>query len=321
MVAVAVGAVSASAHADGESPLVRARQAADTLSYTGVLELGWADQHGAWQDTSVDVRGGGGVLRMEGANPARVAATNDARWLFRNGEWDLVASADLLGAVPAMASKYTLTAGGALGIAGRATHEVVVRTDGVLSERLYFDDATGLLLGREQLDRQERVVRTVKFREIDIGVAPAPPVRPTKSTDARPRLAQRAAAPFQAPAELDGGYARVQMLKQKGALQVVYSDGVHSLSVFEQPGKLDRNALPTGGQRVVVGPATGLQFVWAGGQVVLWQAGTAAYTVVGDGGADDVLAAARSVPRGRPLSRWQQVRETCGDIVRAIAGD
>jgi hypothetical protein len=69
-----------------------------------------------------------------------------------------------------------------------------------------------------------------------------------------------------------------------------------------------------------VGPAKGLRFVWAGGQVVLWQAGSAAYTVVGDGGSDDVLSAARSVPAGRSLSTWQQVRQTCGDIVRAVAG-
>jgi hypothetical protein len=153
-----------------------------------------------------------------------------------------------------------------------------------------------------------------------VGQAPRAPTRPARSTDVRPKSAPRASAPYQAPAELDGGYERVQILQRKGSLQVVYSDGVHSLSVFEQPGKLDRSGLPPGGENVAVDGTKALRFVWAGGQVVLWQAGSAAYTVVGDGASEDVLTAARSVPRARALSTWQRVRETCGDIVRAVAG-
>ncbi|MDQ1396623.1 MAG: hypothetical protein QOG64_1882 [Acidimicrobiaceae bacterium] len=320
VVAMAFLAVSSPSQAEDQSPLERARYAADTLTFTGVVEVGWADQTGTWRSTTVQVRGGDGVLRMDGQDPARLAATSDARWLFRKGEWDLVATPDRLGSVPPMAKKYSFVDGGSMGIAGRATHEVELRTDGVVSERLYFDDATGLLLGRTQVDRAGHAVRTVWFKEIDVGDVPIAPARPTSSTDTRPQKAQRASAPYQAPPQLEGGYARVQILRRKSALQVVYSDGVHNLSVFEQPGRLDRAALPPGGQEVAVGPAKGLRFVWAGGQVVLWQAGSAAYTVVGDGGSDDVLSAARSVPAGRSLSTWQQVRQTCGDIVRAVAG-
>jgi hypothetical protein len=62
-----------------------------------------------------------------------------------------------------------------------------------------------------------------------------------------------------------------------------------------------------------------MQLAWPGGQIVVWQGGAMTYTVVGDGEAEDVLAAARSVPSTRS-SAWDRVKSKCARILRGVAG-
>ena len=89
---------------------------------------------------------------------------------------------------------------------------------------------------------------------------------------------------------LSGGYALVGVLRHTGVVQVVYSDGLHSLSVFEQAGTLDVGRLPRSGEAVSMPLGQGVRYGWPGGQVITWQSGHATFTVVGDGPADDLLA-------------------------------
>ena len=76
-----------------------------------------------------------------------------------------------------------------------------------------------------------------------------------------------------APARLADGYARVGVFRRDGVVQVLYSDGIYELSVFERRGELDRRELGSTGGPVTVGKAAGWRYAWPGGQVVLWQAG------------------------------------------------
>ena len=99
-------------------------------------------------------------------------------------------------------------------------------------------------------------------------------------------------SPALAPDRLAEGYARVGVYKRDGTVQVLYSDGMYDLSVFERRGALDRTDLGEAGAPVRVGKAAGWRYAWPGGQVVLWQAGETVYTVVSDAPLDQVLTAA-----------------------------
>jgi hypothetical protein len=314
---VAIAAAPHAARADGDNPLDRARRVAENLNYTGHMDVRWVDQWGTPQQISFQVWGGDGVLQLGEDDRTRLAATGGERWLYENGQWDLVASPGMLGQGPSAAKKYRFVAVDGKQVAGRVTNGFGLVSGGVTRERLYFDDGSGMLLAREQLDDQGSVLRSASFSQIAFGVrGPRPPVA---STDARPKTLAKPGSQYEAPNELTGGYERVEILRRPTAVQVVYSDGVHSLSVFEQPGRLDRKALPGQGRPVGLGRQAALQLAWPGGQIVVWQGGAMTYTVVGDGDADDVLAAARSVPSPRP-STWQRVQSKSAGILRDVGG-
>jgi hypothetical protein len=127
-------------------------------------------------------------------------------------------------------------------------------------------------------------------------------------------------APFQVPASLPGGYQRVAMSRQGGDLSAVYAHDGFSLVVYEQPAHLDRHALPPGGQLVPVNGWMGVSYAWPGGRAVTWQRSGTTYTVVGDGPADDVIAAAGALKGPRSLSAVQRMRRTCRGVVEALSG-
>src|SRR5207237_2093631 len=92
--------------ADDDSPLDRARRAAETWTYAGEVDVHWVDQHGDTQALSFPVSAGNGVIKLGGDAPSRLAATEGERWVFDHGQWDLVSTADLIGKVPAPSRKY-----------------------------------------------------------------------------------------------------------------------------------------------------------------------------------------------------------------------
>jgi len=305
----------------GLSPLARARQAAEDVPFAGLVSLRWTDQQGGVHSTEVRVQAGSGVLQMDG--PSRLAAAAGQRWLFRHGGWDLMSPAGAAAPDADVAPKYAFTTAAGPLVAGRPTTLVVARVEpGPASpahvELLYLDDATGLLLRRDQLDGSGRVARAIGFEQLQIGPPSRAPQAPSHSADRRPRAAASTGGLVRAPAELAGQYRRVGVLHRPGAIQILYSDGLHAFSLFAQPGRIDHHKLPAGGAPVLVGSAHGLHYTWAGGHVVLWQAGAAAYTVVGDGDPEEVLAAARSVPRPPAPGTWERVRRSCGALLEAL---
>jgi anti-sigma factor RsiW len=152
--------------------------------------------------------------------------------------------------------------------------------------------------------------RTVAFTTIPVATGAARPAVRTSGL----------VAPFLAPSQLAGGYGLVSVLRRNGTLQVLYSDGVHALLVFEEGGVLDKGGLRSAGQTVALGSVRGVSYSWPGGHVLTWQSGAATYTVVGDGSADDVLAAARSLPPARQLAVTQRVRLTSRRMLEELTG-
>ena len=161
----------------------------------------------------------------------------------------------------------------------------------------------------------------VAFTSIAIGSV-SQPAAPAVAHDDRPQRLQPATlpAPFRAPAQLAAGYALVSVLGRRAVVEVVYSDGLHSLSVFEQGGGLDGQKLPRSGDPVTMGTAHGVRYGWPGGQLITWQSGPATFTVVGDGPMADLVAATASLPPARSLSIRQRIRLTCRQMLSELTG-
>jgi hypothetical protein len=275
------------------------------------------------QSTTVGVTSTNGALRIGQADVERLVATHDNQWLLENGAWALMTAPDFSARAPDAARKYTFGAGDPVMIAGRPVDQIEVRMGGRVLERLFFDQPTGLLLCREQLDNQEGVVRVVSFEQLRLGGtgdAKGQGATPQGARTAAGKPVSKASGEYAAPASLSGGYQRVGLVRRPGALQVVYSDGVYSLSVFEQHGGLASGAMPPGGELVAVGRSKAMRYAWAGGQILVWQAGPSTYTVIGEAATDDVLAAARSLPSSIRLSNWHRVRRHLTAVMRAISG-
>ena len=150
-------------------------------------------------------------------------------------------------------------------------------------------------------------------------------LRPAGTTAAKPAggrwkvpMLDQVPGPFRAPDQLTGGYARLGAYRRGSALQVLYGDGVRTLSVFSQLGKADPSALPAGGERLPMGGASGRRWTWAGGQVVTWSHRGTTTTVVGDGPPAEVLAAARSLPEPTHPSLLVRLRQASRHVVQRL---
>jgi negative regulator of sigma E activity len=302
------------------SRLDDARRAAEATPFEGTLSVQWTDSNGV-HATELGVRGTGGVVQFDGAQP--VIATPDGRLVLQASGWSLIAPSDpaTVGQVPPLSDKFDTTVMVGPDVAGRPTLLMDVRTlQGDTDERLYLDLETGLVLRREQID-DGHAVRVVEFTSIHIGPVAQEATLPIHRDDLPQRMRPSAlTAPFIAPLRLAAGYVLVGVQRRSGIVQVLYSDGLHSLSVFEQGGALDVGRLPRSGEVVAVAARPGLRYGWPGGQLITWQSGHAIYTVVGDGPAADVLAAATSVPPARRLSVVQRIRYTCRRLLVELAG-
>jgi len=318
-VAGAAGANQPAQSAPG-NPLDAARQATEHTQFRGTLSVQWVDGRGQHR-TQLDVRGTGTAVYLDG--PKAMVATPDERLVLQSTGWSLVAVGDpsTIGLAPPMNGKYSVSSQPGPVVAGRPTTLVDIRTVlGTIDERMYLDDSTGLVLRREQFDGGA-AVRVVAFTSIDIGAGSqeqAPMVR----HDDRPHQLEplALAAPYRAPRQLAAGYVLVSVLRRQGVVQAVYSDAVHTLSVFEQGGALDAGGLPGAGEMVAIGAERGVRYSWPGGQLVTWQSGPLMYTAVGDGPVADVLAVAKSFPAAKPLSALQRVRLTSRRLLEDLTG-
>jgi anti-sigma factor RsiW len=128
-------------------------------------------------------------------------------------------------------------------------------------------------------------------------------------------------APLRAPLELDGGYRLVDSFGQGDAVHLVYEKDGHAISVFESVGDVQWDSLPADGERLDDGDLS----LWQnnqpgpGGHVVVLEHGDLTAIVVGDDSADEVLAAARSLPAPRSLSLFQRVQAACSDTLDSLS--
>lgn len=288
---------------DPAAVLARARRAVITIAFQGRVRVEWVDGSGAAHQAQLPVRGGEGALNLGSLPVPSVVWGGGVRAAVPE---------------PSPATKYRLTASPGPVVLGRTTTEVELDDGDLLAEVMDVDDTTGLVLRHQQLDGSGNLVRRVTFEELTYD-AGGPMLHPH---DTLPSSRAHVAAPFSTPAKLAAGYDLVGVYRRNSTVQGLYSDGVHTLSVFEQRGRLDASVLPSGGEPVLVGRWAATRYTWAGGQVVTWSAGSDATIVcVGDGPGEEVLAVARSLPpikaatRGGVLGRIRRAAHKISELL------
>jgi hypothetical protein len=234
---------------------------------------------------------------------------------------------DPTGALSLLLQHYVCTNDGNSTVAGRSTSVVDVRrpdaagaATGPLVARFWIDADTGLMLQREVYDAAGQIVGTSRFASLSTtGSAAATPAlvgsSPTPTPSALPpgwtvvmssaQLAGLRSQGWELPAQIDGltlydartGTAPdADQDTADDVVQFGYSDGVSTVSLFEQRGRLDPASVAGWTKSLVDGyPAyehdmLSTRMVWAGDGMV--------YTLVADAAPDVVQAVVKEMPHG-----------------------
>lgn len=305
LAALVVGLVTTPCRAGGDVDVLRRAQAASSrTAFVGTVVVRWVDGDGGLHEESMGVKGKGGELEL-GVGVKQPALT----W---SGGLGTTRNA------PDPTVKYQVRAELGPLVLERPTTRVLLHLDGRLTEEAAVDDASGLLLRRQLYDSSGVTVRVVEFTSLeDLRPAGANTAKPASGRWKVP-MVDEVPRPFRAPEELAGGYARLGAYRRGPVLQVLYGDGLRTLSVFSQLGMAEASALPAGGERLPVGGALGRRWTWAGGQVVTWSHRGTTTTVVGDGPPAEVLAAARSLPEPARPSFLARLRQASRYVIRRL---
>lgn len=233
-------------------------------------------------------------------------------------------------AVRALEHKYEIALAGEDRLLDRPSTRLEIRrrADGSLRERLWVDDDSGLVLRRESYEGADQRLRLMTYLSLDLRptvVARAPSRAARDETS--PSLEQRTQqvsdvdgaslsalrrAGWTVPAELPGSYAPVGVYAVDGAdgqpLQVVYGDGLYTMSLFQQRGRPDWSSLPDGAQPAedVDWPA----YEWPGAvpRRLVWEASGTTFSLVGDAPPEEFMAMAETLPRPQTPSLLRRLR-------------
>ncbi|MBV8981168.1 MAG: hypothetical protein JO086_09735 [Acidimicrobiia bacterium] len=317
------GAPAGGAHAAGEhDPLDDARKAAEQTPFSGSVTLQWRDASVLHQDQLV-VQGAHGTLLAEGRRSAM--AVGDERLLYSpGGGWQELWPSGLGAASrPDLDDAYVVRAAGTATVAGYATDVVEIVKAGAVRERLDLEANTKLLLQRRQYDSHGVLERAFTFDRIKIGDQPTTaPTTPLAPKQAGPRAVAMRSLPGseREPAQLAAGYRRLGVYSQGDVVQMVYSDGLYDLSLFQQDGGLDPGDLPSPRQTVRMEGHAAWTYSWPGGEAITWTAGHTVYTLMGDVPPDELRTVAGSVTVHRSTSVAHRLRQACRVLVESFRG-
>lgn len=200
-----------------------------------------------------------------------------------------------------LADSYVLAVSGPGRCAGRtATVVEARRAGGSLAGRFWVDRETGVLLRREVYDAGRRV-RSSAFLDLSVspaaGAAPvlAMTVRTGSERPSREAVRHLRAAGWHVPERLPEGFRLFETRRDGQVLHLAYTDGLSTLSLFAQEGRLGSAPLDgfagenVDGRPVWIRRATPERVVWSGGGVV--------WTLVSDAPDPAVRAVVAALPR------------------------
>jgi len=309
--------------------LRRVAKADRSVTYSGVQFVS------AWGPTGVastvaevqNVPGQGTALRVRGSGAGPAAA------MFTAGPAEDGGTSLGGGPVDLLVDNYTLRYGGKANATGRRAQVVdMLGATDVLAARFWVDRASGLLLRREQYDDSGRTVRASAFVQVRVGKRAAPSHLPPM---AEPAAAQTLTATEVTQLQRTGWACPATMADyltlydtrrvetaSGSALHLSYSDGLSTVSVFQQTGSISADGLE-GYERVQV--EEGVRYVRSGiPEQVVWSADGIVYSVVADAPPDVVervvaTLPAPSAPQGGVLDRLGRGLTRVGSWVNPFA--
>lgn len=181
-----------------------------------------------------------------------------------------------------LATHYDLAVAGTMACQGHQAYVVEARRPGVTGEgavagRYWVDRASRLVLRRDVLDQRGAVVRSSTFVELDLTAVTtsavlSTPIRPTGQVLSAEALQVLRDEGWRVQSALPGGMelfeARLHESDGAEVLQLSYSDGLSTQSLFAQRGEPAREpvgtARPVGEGTVWVTQGTPERLVWAG---------------------------------------------------------
>lgn len=289
----------------------RAVDASRASTYQGRLLIAALDEHGPTL-TEVDIaQGSGGGMRVGRAEAWMVGRDEreafylrrEAGTLLRFGNVERVAFD-----MEELVRKYDVRHAGSRELrTGRAV-VLAVRERGADHdrERLFVDEATGLVVRRETFAGDGTPRRVVAFTELEIAdLSLAPPDAASDQDHGEGRalspegLDILAAVGWAVPDELPGRFRLRSGTALPGgagsSLHLVYTDGLYTLSVYEQFGRLDMDAV-AGATRLDQGDRS--LWAWPGSEPerLVWPAQDLTFTAVSDAPMDVVTGAVAGLP-------------------------
>jgi sigma-E factor negative regulatory protein RseB len=294
----------------GAELLRRARGQVATEGFEGEVVVEWRDLDGAHQ-SAVVVRGAHGSIEVSAGR--EFVSTVDGGYRREQDHWVAVRSRDAIDVVPEPSSKYDLQVSAGPLVADRATTVVdaVLPESGVLIERVFIDDATGLMLRRERFGADGTVVRRVSFVSIRMGAQSLARVDDQTMAVSAAQDTARLGGIYRDPEHAGDGFEVVSRARDdNGVAHVLYSDGLLTVSVFEEPGSLDWPALSEAGESVEVDGVPGVRYSLAVGAAFVWERDGVVYTALSDGPDDQTLAVAASVSAPRVEGRVARLART-----------
>jgi sigma-E factor negative regulatory protein RseB len=314
--------------------LDRAAQAAEEHAYTG--EVLWVSYVEEGPDVSTfQVRSSGdGTIKVSDANrfDFRLGASGSALADYERGWYLPLPPADLARVhkgLPRLDGKYRVAVVGKDALLDRPATKLEISraADKQLMERLWVDDASGLLLRREMYGAGKKLLRMAVYLRLDLNAAgqdPQPPARgqtvrrpAVQEVDDTTRLALPAAG-WLVPEALPGSYlpdaSFTVSADDSQSLQMVYGDGLYTVSVFQQLGEPDSATLPDG---VETSDALGFPaYTWPGAVPTryVWEAEGRTFSIIGDAPPDDLRAIAASLPQPHTASLLERLQRGLGRL-------
>ncbi len=293
---------------DAAGLLRDARERIATPSFSGTVVVEWRDAEGV-QRNEVAVRSADGTVEV--LSDRSFVRTVDGGLRRDDSGWVEMGSTELLDVVPTPSDKYDLTLQSGPAIAGRPTTAIdaVLRDGGGLVERVFIDTETGIMLRRERFAADgSTVLRSVSFVELAIGEVSLE-VPDFEASSARPT--RRLEGIYRDPDHAGDGFVLVsRSLHGDGTAQLLYGDGLLTVSVFEEPGALDWSALPDGGVATRVDGVPARRFELAVGFAYVWERGGVVYTAVSDAPEGQILGVAEAVSAERVDGRVARLART-----------
>lgn len=281
--------------------LERASQAPATVAYHGVQFVSaWSEQGSTSRVVEVDHRPGRGTTVHMAATTENPAADT---FLPADGTEPSVIGGPT--ALQRLDRNYRIALAGRRSVSGRPADLVEARWPGSdhPAARFWLDAATGLVLRREVYDEQGRTTRASAFVEIVVGQptevragsVQAVPEAWSETVDYSDRALMEKRG-WHCPEHLPGALDMVDARRGGGAgkpiLHLSYSNGLATMSLFEQRGRLDAANLDGYRRQEADGHAV---YVRDGmPQRVVWSAQGTVFTLVADAPAstvDQVVAA------------------------------